>query len=173
MNIPKTIPMTLNGSLKLKQELHQLKTMERPKVIQAIAEARANGDLKENADYQAAREQQAFIEGRILDLENKLSNSQVIDVSKIYNDGKIIFGATVTLSVIKDQIGHKSETDANINKIVKYQIVGDEEADLKQHKVSISSPVARGLIGKYEGDLVEIKAPSGIVGYEIEKVEYI
>lgn len=173
MNIPKTIPMTFHGSEKLKQELHQLKTIERPKVIQAIAEARANGDLKENADYQTAREQQAFIEGRILDLENKLSNSQIIDVSKIHNDGKIIFGVTVTLSVIQDQMEHKFKTDANINRIVKYQIVGDEEADLNEHKVSISSPLARGLIGKYEGDLVEIKAPSGIVSYEIEKVEYI
>lgn len=168
MKFPQTIPMTIHGVEKLKQELQQLKTIERPKVIQEIADARANGDLKENADYQAAREQQAFIEGRILDLENKLSHSQIIDISKIKNEGKIIFGATVTLSIITED-----GMDTNINTIVKYQIVGDEEADLKQGKVSISSPIARGLIGKYEGDIVRIQAPSGILSYEVEKVEYI
>lgn len=167
MSLPQTIPMTKSGAEKLKQELNQLKTIERPKVIQAIADARANGDLKENADYQAAREQQAFIEGRILDLESKLSNAQIIDITKMQNEGKIIFGATVTLSVITDDLSNPT------NKVVKYQIVGDEEADLKHDKVSISSPIARGLIGKYEGDTVNIQAPSGIVSYEVQKVEYI
>lgn len=198
MNIQQAIPMTTQGVERLKEELHQLKTFQRPKVIQAIADARANGDLKENADYHAAREQQAFIEGRILDLENKLARSQVIDVSKIHNEGKIIFGATVTLSIIAgiDKINNdisnlakqsvdslsksnnsaKQSIDSSVNKntnLVKYQIVGDEEADLKQYKISISSPIARGLIGKYEGDVVHIQAPSGVVSYEIEKVEYI
>lgn len=159
MNILRKIPMTIDGSQILQQELHQLKTIDRPNVIQAIAEARANGDLKENADYQAAREQQAFIEGRILDLENKLSNAQIIDVSKLHNDGKVIFGATVSLLMNEN--------------IVTYKIVGDEEADLKCNKVSVSSPISRALIGKFEGDQIEFKAPSGKVSYEIIKVEYI
>lgn len=157
------IPMTVAGATKLKDELKELKTVARPKVIQAITDARANGDLKENADYHAAREQQAFIEGRIIDVENKLANCQIIDISKIPNDGKIIFGTTVTLLLIND----------TNNKKVTYQIVGDEEADLKNDKISVNSPIARALIGKYEGDTVEVKAPSGIVQYEIEKVDYI
>ena len=165
MAIIQTIPMTINGAERLKAELNQLKTVDRYKVIQAIAEARSNGDLKENADYHAAREQQAFIEGRIIELEHKLSHCQVIDVSKIENDGKIIFGATVTLLIIDDPKKNKKK--------VVYQIVGDEEADLKNQKVSVGSPVARALIGKYEGDVVDVKTPSGIVRYEIEKVEYI
>jgi len=165
MAIIQTIPMTINGAERLKAELNQLKTVDRYKVIQAIAEARSNGDLKENADYHAAREQQAFIEGRIIELEHKLSHCQVIDVSKIENDGKIIFGTTVTLLIIDDPKKNKKK--------VVYQIVGDEEADLKNQKVSVGSPVARALIGKYEGDVVDVKTPSGIVRYEIEKVEYI
>lgn len=165
MSIIQTIPMTVSGAERLKAELHQLKTVARYKVIQAIAEARSNGDLKENADYHAAREQQAFIEGRIIELEHKLTHCQVIDISLMNNDGKIIFGTTVTLLVVND--------DQKSKKIVTYQIVGDEESDLKNDKVSVNSPVARALIGKYEGDVVDVKTPSGIVRYEIEKVEYI
>lgn len=165
MSTIQTIPMTVGGAEKLKTELQHLKTVARPKVIQAIADARANGDLKENADYHAAREQQAFIEGRILDIENKLSNSQIIDVSKMPNEGKIIFGTTVTLLLLDDK--QKNTMKAN------YQIVGDDEADLKAGKLSINAPLARALIGKYEGDTVDVNTPSGIVHYEIEKVEYI
>jgi transcription elongation factor GreA len=156
-----TVPMTAIGAERLKAELQQLKTIERPRIIQAISDARANGDLKENADYHAARDQQSFIEGRIIELESKLSNCQVIDVSKIDNEGKVIFGATVTVLLVSNE------------KQVTYQIVGDEESDLKNNKISISSPIARGLIGKYEGDTVDVTTPSGIVQYEIEKVEYI
>lgn len=168
--LPK-IPMTIAGAEQLKQELQQLKSVARPQVIQAIAEARANGDLKENADYQAAKEQQAFIEGRILDLEHKLSNSQIIDISKIDNDGKVIFGATVSLSVVKQAPTIAVNVEDN-NEVV-YTIVGDEEANLKQNKVSVSSPLARALIGKYEGDEVEVKAPSGVLRYNILKVDYV
>ena len=165
MSTIQTIPMTIGGAEKLKTELQHLKTVARPKVIQAIADARANGDLKENADYHAAREQQAFIEGRILDIENKLSNCQIIDVSKMSNEGKIIFGTTTTLLLLDD----KQRNPTTVN----YQIVGDDEADLKAGKLSINSPLARALIGKYEGDIVDVNTPSGIVRYEIEKVEYI
>lgn len=165
MNAIQTVPMTIGGAEKLKTELQHLKAVARPKVIQAIADARANGDLKENADYHAAREQQAFIEGRILDIENKLSNCQIIDVSKMPNEGKIIFGTTVTLLLL----GDKQINPTAVN----YQIVGDDEADLKAGKLSINSPLARALIGKYEGDTVDVSTPSGIVRYEIEKVEYI
>ena len=165
MSAIQTIPMTVGGAEKLKTELQHLKAVARPKVIQAIADARANGDLKENADYHAAREQQAFIEGRILDIENKLSNCQIIDVSKMSNEGKIIFGTTTTLLLLDD----KQRNPTTVN----YQIVGDDEADLKAGKLSINSPLARALIGKYEGDIVDVNTPSGIVRYEIEKVEYI
>ncbi len=161
----KTIPMTITGITKLKEELHYLKTQARIKIIQAISDARANGDLKENADYHAAKEQQGFIEGRIIEIEYKLAHSQVIDVSKIENDGKIIFGSTITLVTVADDEKHEKK--------VTYQIVGDGESDLKEGKVSISSPIARALIGKFEGDFVDVKTPSGIVQYEIEKVEYI
>ena len=156
----KTIPMTITGITKLKEELHYLKTQARIKIIQAISDARANGDLKENADYHAAKEQQGFIEGRIIEIEYKLAHSQVIDVSKIENDGKIIFGSTITLVDKGD-------------KTVTYQIVGDGESDLKTGKVSVSSPIARALIGKFEDDTVDVNTPSGIVQYKIEKVEYI
>ena len=155
-----TIPMTVSGAKKLQDELHQLKTQARVKIIEAIKEARSNGDLKENADYHAAKEQQGFIEGRIIELEHKLSHCQIIDVSKLKNDGKIIFGSTITL-VAKD------------DKIVTYQIVGDGESDLKYGKVSVSSPIARALIGKFEDDVIDVATPSGIVQYKIEKVEYI
>jgi transcription elongation factor GreA len=163
VNAIQKIPITAQGLEKLREELQHLKTVARPMVIKAISDARSNGDLKENADYHAAREQQAFIEGRILDLENKLSNCQVIDIKKISNDGKIIFGTTVTLLSVDDKL----------TKEVVYQIVGDDEADLKLGKLSVNSPLAKALIGKYEGDEVNVNAPSGIVTYEVMKVEYI
>lgn len=167
MSRVQTIPMTVYGAEKLKQELLQLKTQARTKVIQAIAEARANGDLKENADYQAAKEQQGFIEGRIVELEYKLAHCHIIDVSKMDNNGKVIFGTTVTLFNIDDDL------QKNVGTTVTYQIVGDEEADLKHNKISISSPIARALIGKQEDDIIDVKTPSGLVQYKIEKVEYI
>jgi transcription elongation factor GreA len=155
------IPMTAVGAKKIQDELDKLKRVDRQNVIKAIAEARAHGDLKENAEYHAAKEQQGFIEARIRELESKLSHAQIIDVTKIANSGKVIFGATVALINV--------ETDQK----VAYQIVGDDEADLKHHKVSISSPIARALIGKHAGDCVEVKTPSGEVEYEIEAVDYI
>ncbi|MCB1827788.1 MAG: transcription elongation factor GreA [Coxiellaceae bacterium] len=154
-------PMTAAGAEALRQELSRLKSVERPNVIQAIAEARAHGDLKENAEYHAAKEQQGFIEARIRDIEAKLSHAQIIDVSLIENEGRVIFGATVTLV----NLG----TD---DKVI-YQIVGDDEADLKQNKISVSSPIARSVIGKYEEDEVVVKTPSGEVEYLIEVVEYL
>lgn len=165
MSSVKTIPMTILGAKKLQDELHYLKTDARAKVIQAIKEARANGDLKENADYHAAKEQQGFIEGRIVELEYKLANSQVIDISKLKNDGKVIFSSTVTLLIIDNKL--------NDSKRVIYQIVGEGEAELKEGKVSVNSPIAKAIIGKFEGDVVDVNTPSGIVQYEIEKVAYI
>jgi transcription elongation factor GreA len=155
------IPMTAKGAEKLRNELHHLKTVSRPKVVEDIAVARAHGDLKENAEYHAAREQQSFIEGRIRELETKLSHAQIIDISSLTNEGKVIFAATVKLMNLED------------DKIVVYQIVGDEEADLKQGKISVSSPIARALIGKFQGDVVEVKAPGGVISYEIHSVEYV
>lgn len=154
------VPMTVEGERLLKEELERLKHKDRPAVIQAIAEARAFGDLKENAEYHAAREQQSFIEGRIQEVESKLSNAQVIDISKIPNEGKVIFGVKVTL------LNTKTE------QTVVYRIVGDDEADLKQGKISINAPIARGLIGKLEGDEAVIRTPDGEVVYSIEAVEY-
>lgn len=154
-------PMTLNGAEALKDELNRLKTQDRPKVIEAIATAREHGDLKENAEYHAAREQQSFIEGRIQELEAKISNAQIIDVAKIKNEGKVIFGTTVQLCNV--------DTDEEIT----YQIVGEDEADLKQNKISYSSPIGRALIGKMLDDTVEVKTPGGIVEYEITSVDYI
>ena len=154
-------PMTAIGAERLRHELDHLKRVKRPEIIKAIAEARAHGDLKENAEYHAAREQQGFTEGRINDIESKLSNAQIIDVSKITNEGKVIFGATVTLAAI--------DHDA----VVTYQIVGEDEADIKHQKISFTSPIARAIIGKFEGDEVEVKAPQGAVTYEITKVEYL
>lgn len=154
-------PMTANGQNALRKELENLKSVERPKVIAAIAEAREHGDLKENAEYHAAREQQSFIEGRIQELEGKLSNVQVIDVTQIPNDGKVIFGATVHLFNV--------ETEEE----VVYQIVGEDEANLKQGKISYTSPIARALIGKFTDDLVEVKTPGGVVEYEISQVQYL
>ncbi|WP_267256854.1 transcription elongation factor GreA [Coxiella endosymbiont of Ornithodoros maritimus] len=155
------IPITVNGVTKLRAELETLKTVERPKVIAAIAEARAHGDLKENAEYHAARERQGFIEGRILEIEAKLANCQIIDISQIPNEGKVIFGATVTL------LNLETKTE------VTYQIVGVDEANLKENKISISSPTARAMIGKYIEDVIEVTAPEGLVEYEIVDVEYL
>jgi len=154
------VPMTVQGIEKLREELARLKQIERPRVIQAIAEARSHGDLKENAEYHAAREQQSFMEGRIIELESKLSNAQVIDVAKIENTGRVIFGVTVTLT-------NKVES-----KLV-YQIVGEDEADINQNKISVTSPVARALVGKYEGDTVEVATPHGMVVYEILEVAHL
>jgi transcription elongation factor GreA len=154
-------PMTLAGSLRLREELEHLKSVKRPEVIQAIAEARAHGDLKENAEYHAAREMQGFIEGRIKELEGTLSNAQIIDVSKLNAGSRIVFGATVELAEVES--GNE----------VTYQIVGDLEADIKMGLISVSAPIARALIGKHEGDAVTIVAPSGPRDYEIVAVRYV
>lgn len=153
-------PLTVLGAELLKTELQRLKSVERPSVIQAIAEARAQGDLSENAEYDAAKERQGFIEGRIADLEAKLSHAQVIDPTTLDADGRCVFGATVHIE------------DIDSEEKVKYQIVGDDEADLKQNKISIGSPVARALIGKYAGDIAVVEAPGGMREYEILLVEY-
>lgn len=155
------IPLTVKGAELLRAELHQLKTVERPKVISAIQEARSHGDLSENAEYDAAKERQSFIEGRIVELESKLANAQIIDPAHLDADGRCVFGATVEL----EEVG-SGET-------VTYQIVGDDEADIKQNKISISSPIARALIGKYSGDVAEVRAPGGIKEYEILDVRYV
>ena len=155
------VPMTVNGETRLREELVQLKTVERPRVIADIAEAREHGDLKENAEYHAAREQQGFIEGRIQEIEGKLSNAQVIDVTKLTNTGKVIFGTTVTLLNL--------DTDAT----TRYRIVGEDEADIKSGMISLTSPIARALIGKEEGDIVNVRTPGGDVEFEISDVEYI
>lgn len=154
-------PMTLEGANQLRDELQRLKSVERPKVIAAIAEARAHGDLKENAEYHAAREQQGFIEGRIAEIEGKLGQSQVIDVTKIPQTGTVVFGTTVVLFNL--------ETD---EKVI-YKIVGDDEADFKLGKISINSPIARALIGKKESDVVEVNAPGGSIEYEVSEVQYV
>lgn len=153
------VPMTLAGAEKLREELARLKQVERPKIINAIAEARAHGDLKENAEYHAAREQQGFIEGRIQEIESKLSVAQVIDVTQMENTGRVIFGATVTIS-------------NGSGKTIRYQIVGEDEADINANKISVTSPVARALVGKYEGDNVQVNTPEGTSEYEIVEVAY-
>jgi len=153
-------PMTVMGAERLKTELHRLKTGERPAVIQAIAEARAHGDLSENADYDAAKERQGFIEGRIAEVEGKLANAQVIDPAAIDGEGRVVFGATVDLE------------DSKTGDPVTYQIVGDDEADIKAGKISVSSPIARALIGKSEGDTADVQAPGGVRSYEILAVRY-
>ena len=155
------IPMTLRGAEKLREELDYLKSVRRPEIIAAIAEAREHGDLKENAEYHAAREQQGFCEGRIKDIEAKLSNAQVIDITKMPNNGRVIFGSTVSIEV--------QHTDGEQT----YRIVGDDEADFKQNLISVNSPIARGLIGKEQDDVVTIRTPGGEVEYEITKVEYL
>jgi transcription elongation factor GreA len=152
--------MTVKGEAQLKAELHRLKTVDRPTVIQAIADARSNGDLSENADYDAARERQGFIEGRILEIENKLAMAHVIDPSELNAEGRIVFGAIVE---VEDTESGKKNT---------FQIVGDDEADLKHNKISISSPVSRALIGKAEGDVAEVHIPSGTRSYEILSIRY-
>ena len=155
-----TIPLTRRGAEQLKDELHRLKTVDRHAVIQAISEARAQGDLSENAEYEAAKDKQGFIEGRILEVESKLAAAQIIDPKNVDADGRVVFGSTVDLE----------EEDSGAK--VTYQIVGDDEADLKQGLVSISSPIARALIGKVEGDIAEVQAPGGIKSYEITGVRY-
>ena len=155
------VPMTVAGEQDLREELDRLKREDRPRIIQAIAEAREHGDLKENAEYHAAREQQSFAEGRIQDIEHKLSHAQVIDVSAIPNTGKVIFGTTVDLI--------NTENDSPVT----YRIVGEDESDVKANLSSVSSPIARALVGKSEGDEVVVKAPSGDIYYEIERVHHI
>lgn len=154
-------PITLAGAEHLRTELQRLKLVERPRIADAIAEARAHGDLKENAEYHAAREQQGLLEARIRHVEAVLSTAQVIDVSQVHANGKIVFGATVELLNLES------------DEVVTYQIVGDEEADLTHHKISVNSPIARALIGKEEGDEVVVKAPSGDLDYEILSIQYI
>ncbi len=157
----KRMPLTLKGAERLRAELKRLKTEDRPRVIQAIAEARSHGDLSENAEYHAAREQQSFIEGRIKDVEAHLSNSEIIDITRVVSNGKVVFGATVNL-----------EDQDDGNKVV-YQIVGDAEADIKNGWISVSSPIARALVGKSEGDIVDVVAPNGTRSYEIVSVKYV
>ncbi|NYT44442.1 transcription elongation factor GreA [Alcaligenaceae bacterium] len=155
------IPLTARGAERLQVELHRLKTVERPSVINAIAEARAQGDLSENAEYDAARERQAFVEGRIQELEGTLSNAQIIDPAALDVDGKAVFGATVEIE------------DLESGERLKYQIVGDVEADIRANMISVSSPVARALIGKGEGDVVSVQAPAGVREFEVLNVSYI
>ena len=155
------VPLTVNGAELLRQELHRLKTVERPSVINAISEARAQGDLSENAEYEAAKERQAFVEGRIVELEFKLGSAQIIDPKLLNAEGRCVFGSTVILE------------DTNSGDVLTYQIVGDDEADIKMRKISISSPIARALIGKSSGDIAEVQAPSGVREYEVVDVQYI
>ncbi|GGI16012.1 MAG: transcription elongation factor GreA [Oxalicibacterium faecigallinarum] len=154
-------PITLHGANLLKEELHRLKTKDRPAVINAISEARAQGDLSENAEYDAAKERQSFIEGRIADIEGKLGSSQIIDPKSLDADGRVVFASTVELE------------DLESGETVTYQIVGIDEADLKEKKVSVTSPIARAMIGKFEGDVVAVEAPAGLREYEVLKVQYI
>ncbi|MCG8324250.1 MAG: transcription elongation factor GreA [Thiotrichales bacterium] len=155
------VPMTAKGAQKLRAQLNELKTVERPRITAAIAEARAHGDLSENAEYHAAREQQSFVEGRIQSIEHALAEAEIIDIANIDAGGKVVFGATVTVINL--------ESDEEVS----YQIVGEEEADINELLISITSPIARALIGKEEGDVVEVNAPGGAVEYEILEVKYI
>jgi len=154
------VPLTVAGAEKLREELHRLKTIERPSVIAAIAEARSHGDLSENAEYDAAKERQGFVEGRIQEVEGKLSNAQIIDPKLLDADGRCVFGATVDIE------------DQDTGDAVSYQIVGEDEADIKSKKLSIASPMARALIGKYVGDIAQVQAPGGIREYEIIDIRY-
>ncbi|HOI53238.1 MAG TPA: transcription elongation factor GreA [Azonexus sp.] len=154
------VPLTVNGAERLREELHRLKTVDRPWVIGAIAEARAHGDLSENAEYDAAKERQGFVEGRIQEIEGKLSNAQIIDPKLLDADGRCVFGATVEME------------DQDSGDTVTYQIVGEDEADIKTGKISVNSPVARALIGKYAGDIAQVQAPGGIREYEIIDIRY-
>ena len=156
-----TIPLTVIGAERLRAELHEMKTVQRPAVIAAIAEARSHRDLSENAEYDAAKERQSFVEGRIAELEGKISNAQIINPALLDADGACVFGATIDLE------------DMASGTVVTYQIVGDDEADIKQGKISISSPISRALIGKYSGDVAEVFAPGGVREYEILDVKYI
>ena len=153
--------MTIEGAEKLREELLRLKNVERPRIIRAIAEAREHGDLRENAEYHAAKEEQGFTEGRLREIEGKLGDAQIIDITKITATGKVIFGATVHL------------INADDDSRVSYRIVGEDESDIKEGKLSVNSPIARALVGKSEGDTVEVRAPRGVVEYEIEKVEHL
>ena len=155
------IPLTASGAEMLRAELHQLKTAERPRVIQSIQDARTHGDLSENAEYEAAKERQSFIEGRIAELERKLGNAQIIEPTLLDADGRCVFGATVELE------------DTESGEVVTYQLVGEDEADIKRGKLSITSPIGRALIGKYSGDVAEVQAPGGLRSYEILDVKYI
>jgi transcription elongation factor GreA len=155
------VPLTVAGAEKLRVELQELKAVQRPAIINAIAEARAHGDLSENAEYAAAKERQSFIEGRIAELEGKLSNAQIINPAMLDADGRCVFGATIDLE------------DMTNGEVVTYQIVGEDEADIKQGKISVSSPIARALIGKSAGDVAEVQAPGGLREYEILDVKYI
>ncbi|MCC5809937.1 MAG: transcription elongation factor GreA [Ectothiorhodospiraceae bacterium] len=155
------VPLTVRGAEKLREELNRLKYKERPRIIEAIAEARAHGDLKENAEYHAAREQQSFTEGRIAEIEGKLSNAQIIDVTTLNANGKVVFGATVEL--VDEETGDEFT----------YRIVGEDEADIKEGMISVQSPIARALIGKEEGDIASVQAPGGTREYEIVAVKYI
>jgi len=155
------IPLTVVGAEKMRQELHKLKTVDRPWVINAISEARAQGDLSENAEYEAAKDRQGFVEGRIIELESKLGSAQIIDPKTLNASGRCVFGATVIME------------ETSSGDVVTYQIVGDDEADIKQRKISISSPIARALIGKSGGDIAEVKTPGGIREYELIEVQYI
>lgn len=155
------VPLTVKGAEMMRAELHELKSVQRPSIIAAIAEARSHGDLSENAEYAAAKERQSFTEGRIAELESKISNAQIIDPSTMDTDGRCVFGATVDLE------------DVSGGGAVTYQIVGDDEADIKLGKISISSPIARALIGKYAGDIAEVQAPSGVRKYEIIDIKYV
>jgi transcription elongation factor GreA len=157
----KTTPMTVAGAERLREELRELKQVSRPRIIEAIAEAREHGDLKENAEYHAAREQQSFCEGRIAEIEGKLAEAQIIDIMKIPNEERVIFGVTVTL------------INTGTDEEVRYQIVGDDEADVKAGKISISSPIARAMMGKEIGDEIVVRAPGGETTYEIEEVEHL
>lgn len=154
-------PLTVNGAERLREELHRLKTVDRPNVIAAIAEARSHGDLSENAEYDAAKERQGFIEGRIMEVEGKLAHAQIIDPKLLDADGRCVFGSTVELE------------DMDSGQVVVYQIVGEDEADIKANKISIISPIARALIGKYAGDIAEVQAPGGVREYEIIDVRYV
>jgi transcription elongation factor GreA len=154
-------PMTVAGESRLRQELDRLKRVERPRVVQAIAEAREHGDLKENAEYHAAREQQSFIEGRIMEIEGKLANAQVIDITTIPKSGRVIFGTTIDL------------VNLATGDTVRYRIVGEDEADVKGNMISVGSPIARALVGKEEGDVVVVRAPGGEIEYEIDQVHHL
>ncbi len=155
------VPLTVHGAQKLRQELHDLKSVQRPMIIAAIAEARAHGDLSENAEYHAAKERQSFAEGRIAELDGKLSNAEIIDPKSLDADGRCVFGATIVLEELENAVK------------VTYQIVGEDEADIKQGKISVNSPIARALIGKSAGDVAEVQAPGGVREYEILEVKYL